>query len=67
MTDNLTVSPEIVRRDQVGDVFTHTDGHRYKVTKKTTTAIAVTRHYWFDALFDWLIKKIGDKSAPKGL
>ena len=52
---DFSVDPEIVRRDDVGDVFTHIDGHRYKVTKKTRTAIAVTRYYWFDALYDWLV------------
>lgn len=54
----FSVDPEIVRRDDVGDVFIHTDGHRYKVTKKTRTALAVTRHYWFDAAYDWIVCKV---------
>lgn len=60
--DGMTVDPELVRRDQVGDIFKHTDGHRYKVTKKTLTAIAVERYYWFDGLYDWLVSKIGGKN-----
>lgn len=58
----MTVDPELVRRDQVGDVFKHTDGNRYKVTKKTMTAIAVVRYYWWDAAYDWFTSKIGGKS-----
>ena len=28
------------------------DGKRYKVAKKVGHKVAVTRYYWFDALFD---------------
>ena len=55
---DFSVDPEIVRRDDVGDVFINTDGHRYKVTKKTRTALAVTRYYWFDAAYDWIVSKV---------
>ncbi len=36
---------------EVGDVI-KVDGKRYKVATKTATAVALTRHYWFDALWD---------------
>lgn len=41
---------------EVGDVIT-VDSKKYKVIKKTTTAVSVTRHYWFDALWDKIIKR----------
>lgn len=41
---------------RVGDIIT-SDGKRHKVTKVTTTAIAATRYYWFDAMFDKLTRK----------
>ena len=39
----------------VGSII-KSNGRKYKVTKKTTTAMAVERYYWFDALWDKLIK-----------
>lgn len=56
-SDSLNVTPEVVRRDNVGDIFTHTDGHRYRVTKKTRSAIAVERYYWYHAFLNKLMKK----------
>lgn len=57
--DNLNVTYEVIQRDNVGDVFTHTDGHRYKVTKKTRTTIAVTRQYFFNDWLDWFSQRLG--------
>jgi hypothetical protein len=39
----------------VGDSF-YIKGKRYKLLKKTTTAIAAKRWYWFDVLFEKLFK-----------
>jgi uncharacterized protein YkvS len=44
---------ELIHRSSVGDIVTFTDGKRYKIEKKTTTACAVTRYYWFH---EWLDK-----------
>lgn len=42
---------------RVGDIVT-SDGKRHKVTKVTRTAIAASRYYWFDELFDKLKGKL---------
>lgn len=44
--------------NDVGVVFKHTEGKRYKITKKTRTAIAVERYYIWDELYDKLVRKI---------
>ena len=40
----------------VGDIVS-IDGKNYKVTKKTRTAVAVERWYWFDNIIAKLFKK----------
>lgn len=35
----------------VGDII-KVEGKNYRIEKKTCTAIAVSRYYWFDALWD---------------
>lgn len=66
-SDSLNVKSEIAKRDEVGDVFTHTDGLRYRVTKKTRTVTAVERYFWFHAIYDRLVERVGGPSAPKGI
>lgn len=34
-----------------GDIIV-VDGKKYRAVKKTTTAVAVERYYWFDAIWD---------------
>ncbi len=41
----------------VGDIITLKDGARYKLIKKTNSAVAVQRYTWFDKLCDKLFKK----------
>lgn len=48
---------EEVKNVQPGDVFT-LRGQRYKLNKKTSTAISVTRWYWFNVVLDWLGRKL---------
>jgi hypothetical protein len=41
------------------------DGKRWKVGRKGSTAVAITRHYWFDDVIDWIAAKLGqDKDEP---
>ncbi len=61
MTDNLSIDPDLVRQDQEGDVFTHTDGHKYKVIKKTRTAMSVERYYWWNHWWDWMMGEFDGK------
>jgi hypothetical protein len=42
---------------QPGDIVTLNSGHRYKITRKGTTALAATRYYWFDELYDRITRK----------
>ena len=42
----------------VGDII-DINGKRFKITKKTNTAIAVERWYWFDKIIAKLLKRIG--------
>lgn len=41
----------------VGDIVKH-EGKNYKITKKTNYNVAIARHYWFDALYDWAQRKL---------
>jgi hypothetical protein len=52
----LNYGPDTFRYAKPGDIVS-IDGRRHKLLKKTTTAVSVKRYYWFDALFDKLIKK----------
>lgn len=47
----MNIPEEILQGIGVGCVFVYM-GRRYKLLKKTTTAVAVIRYYWFDQLFD---------------
>ena len=40
----------------VGDII-KVEGKNYKITKMTTSALAVERYYWFDRLWDKWIRK----------
>lgn len=42
---------------KVGDIFKLKDGKNYKLVKKTKTAIAVERYYWFNKLWDRLTER----------
>lgn len=42
---------------QPGQIITLISGDKYKITRKGSTAIAATRYYWFDALWDWATSK----------
>jgi hypothetical protein len=38
-----------------GEVF-QIDGKTFRLEKKTSTAIAVRRYFWFDAVCEWLTR-----------
>ena len=38
---------------EVGTVIRCSDGYNYIITKKTTTAIAIQRYYWWDRIIAW--------------
>ena len=42
---------------KIGDVFKMRDGLQYKLTKKTRSAVAVERYYWWNRLWDTQFKK----------
>jgi hypothetical protein len=46
-----------IRDAQVGDVIRCADGHNYKMTKKTTTAVALERYYWWNKFYDKYFQK----------
>jgi hypothetical protein len=45
----------------VGQIVNH-DGKTYKVTKMTSTAIAVERYFWWDRLYDRFIRRPDEDS-----
>lgn len=47
----MTIDTSDIRGLLVGDII-KVDGKNYKIEKKACTAIAVSRYYWFDALWD---------------
>lgn len=51
----MNFSWEDVKDYSEGDIL-KLDGKRYRLLKKTTTAIAARRYYWFDAAIDWLAR-----------
>ena len=59
--NELNVSYEEVEDVVVGDIFS-IRGKRYKLLKRTTTAISVVRWHWYDDVTVWMQKKlkIGD-------
>lgn len=48
---------EDVQNYSQGDII-RLQGKSYRLTKKTTTAIAISRYYWFDRVIDWAGSKI---------
>ena len=53
----FNINPETLVNAVVGDIIL-VEGKKYRVTKKTRTAVAAERYFWFDALWD---KLKGDK------
>jgi len=49
----LNINPLATLSAEVGDILL-LNGKKYKLLKKTRTAVASSRYYWFDALFDKL-------------
>jgi len=47
---------EPIHAAKVGDIIT-VRGKRYRLDKKTTTACAITRYYWWDELYDKYMRK----------
>ena len=47
----LNINPLATLSAEVGDLLL-LNGKKYKLLKKTRTAVALSRYYWFDALFD---------------
>lgn len=52
----MTLQIEFDPTWRVGDII-KVQGKNYRITKKTTTAVAVERYYWFDRLYDKWVKK----------
>ena len=52
ITYNVDVDCEL----EVGSIIL-VDGKDHRVTKKTVTAIAAERYYWFDRLYDKWFRK----------
>lgn len=42
---------------KVGDIIRIGDGHEYRISKKTTTALAVERYYFWNRWLDKLSEK----------
>lgn len=51
---DITITPEAVEGVDAGEVFKW-NGKKYRIQKKTRSAISVTRHYWFDAAWDEIV------------
>lgn len=43
---------------KVGQIIRPGDGKTYKITKKTTTCLAVRRYYFWNKWLDWLSQKL---------
>jgi hypothetical protein len=54
---DITITPETVEGVCAGDVFKW-NGKRYRIQKRTRSAISVTRYYWFDAASDWIVRRV---------
>jgi hypothetical protein len=46
----------------VGDIIKY-NGKNHRVTKNTRTAVALERYYWWDAVYDWCVRKIKDRGV----
>ncbi len=46
----------IIHRAKVGDIVT-LDGKQYVLEKKTTSACAIRRYWWWDRLYDKYLRK----------
>lgn len=53
----MTYHGEDVRHYCTGEII-KIDGKKYRLMKKTSTAISIERYYWFHAVADWVIDKI---------
>lgn len=42
---------------KVGDIVSLKSGRKYRITKKTTTAVAVERYFWWDKIFDKIFRR----------
>ena len=56
---DLTIPHETVEHVCEGETFKF-EGKRYRLERKRSTAVAVTRYYWWDALYDYLTRKEGN-------
>ena len=54
----MTLQIEIDPNWKVGDII-KVRGKNHRITKRTTTAVAVERYYFFDRWFDKLRRKDG--------
>jgi hypothetical protein len=52
----MTLQIEFNPSWQVGDIIRVGDGKTYKITKKTSSAIAVTPYYFWNRWWDKLVK-----------
>ena len=53
----ISITYEEVEDVLVGEIFV-LRGKRYKLLKKTSTAVSIKRWYWFDDFGVWLCKKL---------
>lgn len=58
VSDFLTQDESPLSAANVGDIV-RLDGHVWRVTKKTNYNAAVERYYWFNAVEDWFLEKLG--------
>lgn len=61
---NMNISYDAIKQYVPGDVF-QVNGKTYKLLKKTTTAVAVERYYWWDAAADWVWRTVGSSDESK--
>ena len=54
----ISYTPDAFRWAKVGDIVS-IDGRRHRLLKKTSTAVSVQRHYWFDDLLVKVFRKLG--------
>ena len=58
-TRQLDLLPHHTSHLNEGQTFTM-HHKKYKLLKKRSTAVSIRRQYWFDDLYDWLLKKAGN-------
>lgn len=58
--NSMTMEASDVHGFAVGDVITWSgDGKQYKITKRTITAVAIVRYWWYQRLYDLVRRKVG--------